>query len=239
MTRRRTRTPASSIAGCPSDLARVAARDARDREQLGYVQDASERHRTPLPNDASRSDWTHTERHFRVDRLGWARGRVIATEWSLSHRRGTVPGVEFGRAGGDRRDRSAGSATTDPAVAALSHVAARLPRARAPSFPVRRLTRTSRAPCSQHLRQGLLDQGWSREHGKPTHRGPPRRTFAPNDDRQSSPTRTYRHLGRSDVASCGELWWAAHLLVAVLTAVEPGRPPRCWNRPRWTSSRRR
>ena len=134
--------------------------------------------------------------HLRVDRLGVGEGRVITTEWSLSHLRRAVPGVEFGRAGGDRRDRSAGSATTDPAVAALWHFAARLPRARAPSFPVRRLTRTSRAPCSQHLRQGLLDQGCSREHGKSTHRGPPRRTRAPNDGRHAWKAAPERHGGR-------------------------------------------
>ena len=33
------------------------------------------------------------ERNLRVDRLGWATRRVIATEWSLSDRRRTRPGL--------------------------------------------------------------------------------------------------------------------------------------------------
>jgi hypothetical protein len=103
-----------------------------------------------------------------TSRGGWGEARVVATECALSDLRGTVSGDERGRASEYGKVRSAGSATTDPAVAALWPVAARQPRGPAPSFPVRRLTRTSRGPCSQHLRQVLLDQAWNREHGKST-----------------------------------------------------------------------
>jgi hypothetical protein len=131
------------------------------------------------------------------------RGALVPTERSRSDLRRTVPGVECGRTGGDGGDWSVGSATTDPAVAALWPFAARLPRARAPSFPVRRLTRTSRGPCSQHLRQGLLDQGWNWEHGKSTHRRPRRRMCAPNDGRHAWAAAPDRHISARWIPSWG------------------------------------
>jgi hypothetical protein len=56
-------------------------------------------HRMTPPNADSIDAVVAPERHLHVDPLGWAR-RVIATEWSLCHRRRTVPGVEFCRADG-------------------------------------------------------------------------------------------------------------------------------------------
>jgi hypothetical protein len=55
-------------------------------------------YRIAAPNERDATVATRPERHLRVDRLAWARARECYGV-SLSRRRRTVSGVEFGRAG--------------------------------------------------------------------------------------------------------------------------------------------